>query len=195
MQTTTQEQTRAGMTSRGRLRHALCALSAGLTLICGVALVHAESPPALAKFSGKYKYAGSKDQGIAIVDKALDEGLSDLNMVMRFMIKKAMEDHFFDVIVIDVKGSQIGIKTGELPNVTTEDGKTENVKSPDGKYTIKVTHRFDGSRLIEVSSGDEGTTTTVYSLSSDGKTLQRSVTFKSDRLSKAIRYKLAYKRK
>lgn len=171
------------------------ALLAALTLALSYGIARAETPPELAKFAGDYVYAGSKDQGIAIVDKAIDDGLSDVNMVMRFMIKKALADHFVDVISIDVPSGKIGIKTGELPKATTDIGKSESFKSPDGKYSIKVTHQFDGSRITEISEGDNGTTTTVYTLGSDGKTLNRSVTFKSDRLQKPVKYKLVYKRK
>ncbi|MFI5306098.1 MAG: hypothetical protein ACHQ53_02020 [Polyangiales bacterium] len=173
----------------------MVACAALIALALAARTARAETPPELLKYSGDYKYAGTRDQGVAIVDKALDDGLSDLNMVMRLLVKKAIGDHFIEQIQIEVKGGRIGIKAGELPKTTTEDGKTENVKTPDGKYTIKVTHHFWEGKLIATSVGDNGTTTTVFELQPDGKTLQCAVTFKSDRLTKAIRYKLAYKRK
>jgi hypothetical protein len=154
----------------------------------------AETPPALAKFAGNYKYAGTREQGIAIIDKALDEGLADLNMVMRLLVKKAIESRFAETVLIEVPGHDISIKLGEFPKVTVENGKTETRKDEDGK-TGKVTHAFDGSKITETLAGDEGTITNVFDLSADGKTLHRNVTFSGGRWKKPVSYKLDYTRK
>ena len=176
-------------------RLARTALAAALGFCASAAIVRADVPPALAKYAGHYKYAGTRDQGVAIVDKALNRGLADVNMVIRFMIKKEFADHFVDTIIIETPAGKLGIKTGELPMATVEVGKTESMKSPDGKATFKITHQFDGNRVTQIASGELGTTTTVFELDSDGKTLHRSVTFKGERLDKPLKYKLDYTRK
>jgi hypothetical protein len=173
----------------------LATLISAVALCVGPIVAHAETPPTLAKYAGEYKYAGTRDQGVAIVDKAIDKGLSDVNTVMRFLIKKALADHFVESILIRTPSGKIGIKTGELPEATTEIGKAETFKSQDGKMSLKVTHQFDGNKITEISVGEQGTTTTVFELAADGKTLHRSVTFKSDRLDKPVKYKLDYTRK
>jgi hypothetical protein len=173
----------------------LATLISAVALCVGPIVAHAETPPTLAKYAGTYKYAGTRDQGVAIVDKAIDKGLSDVNTVMRFLIKKALADHFVESILIRTPSGKIGIKTGELPEATTEIGKAETFKSQDGKMSLKVTHQFDGNKITEISVGEQGTTTTVFELAADGKTLHRSVTFKSDRLDKPVKYKLDYTRR
>jgi hypothetical protein len=183
-------QTRVAIRVLGR-RALLCA---AVLLLSAPYLVQAETPPALAKFAGTFKYP-DKDKGIAIVDKAIDDGLSDVNMVQRFIIKKYLAAHFADVIVIQTPSGKVGIKTGELPMAMTELGKSDTFKSEDGKYTIKVTHNFDGTKLTEVSEGENGKTVTVYEILGNGKTLRRNVTFTSDRQKKPVKYKLDYARK
>ena len=86
---------------------ALPALLLALFALCCAALgrpiatASAEEPAGLAKLVGQYKYAGTRDEGIAIVEKAMDEALSDLNMVMRLLAKKAMAQHFSETVAID----------------------------------------------------------------------------------------------
>src|SRR4051812_10853926 len=92
--------------TRRTLRPAALFWAGALTLTCcamlaGVALADAP-PPALAKFAGQYKYAGTREQGYAIVDKALDEALSEMGMVMRMVIKKGAHDKFAETVLIEV---------------------------------------------------------------------------------------------
>src|SRR5262249_14438168 len=82
--------------TRAHARRAFCWALVALALTPRWAL--AETPPALARFAGTFKYP-DKSQGVAIVDKAVDEGLSDLNMVQRLIIKKFLAAHFVELIV------------------------------------------------------------------------------------------------
>jgi hypothetical protein len=180
-------------TTRAR-RSALAALLAlaCLGLLAGGA--YADAAPGLAKFAGQYKYAGTREQGIAIVDKALDEALSEMGMVMRMIVKKGAHDKFAETVLIEVAPPKVGIKLGALEKATVELGKSETVKGENGK-TGKVTHTFDAGKLIETLTGDDGTISNVFTLAADGKTLRRSVTVTGGKLKKPIKYTLDYVRK
>jgi hypothetical protein len=154
----------------------------------------AETPPALLKYAGNYKYNGTREQGIEVIDKAVDKSMADVNMVMRLMIKRGIEKRFAETIAIEIPAGKIGIKVGDLKMVTTEIGKSEMVKGEDGK-TGKVTHTFDGAKITETVVGDDGTITSTYELDADGKTLHRSVTVNGSQMSKPLKYKLDYVRK
>ena len=147
--------------------------------------VRADAPAGLDKFAGDFKYNGTKEQGMAIVEKAFDEALSDLNIIMRAMAKKAMAQRFAERIAIAVSGEKVSVKLN----------KTETVKSADGKGSGKATHKFEGGKLVETLVGDTGTITNVFTLSADGKTLTRDVTVSGERLKKPAKYKLVYVRK
>jgi hypothetical protein len=164
-----------------------------LAVIAGPLVASAETP--LASFAGEYKYASSRDHGVAIVDKALDPALADTNIVMRTLIRKGFSDNFAETIVIKTPAGKIGIKTGTLPEALTEIGKSTTMTSKDGKMSVKVTHEFDGSKLTEVSVNEYGKTTTEFELDDGGKTLHRRVSFKGTQFAKPVRYKLDYKRK
>lgn len=177
----------------------------GATLVIAALLLQlvapraqAEMPPELLKYAGQYKYDGSKEQYLAIVDKGLEEAMSELNMVMRLMAKKAMEDStqvFIDSIAIELSGNKIGIKSGSLPKVSVELGKAENVTSPDGKMTSKATHKFEGGKVVQTFTSERGTMSNVYQLSADGKSLTRFFTITSARLQKPIKITHKYTRK
>jgi hypothetical protein len=156
--------------------------------------VFADALAGLAKYGGNYKYAGTRDEGIAIVDKAVDKSMADSNMVMRLMVKRGIDQHFAETILIELPPGKIGIKIGDLSKVTTEIGKTEEVKGEDGK-TGKVTNSFDDSKITQKAAGDDGTIVNTFELDGDGKTLHRSVVVNSQRLSKPLKYKLDYVRK
>jgi hypothetical protein len=168
------------------------ALVMALAALASAAL--AETPPALLKYAGNYKYNGTREQGIEIIDKAVDKSMADVNMVMCLMIKRGIEKRFAETIAIEIPAGKIGIKVGDLKMVTTEIGKSETVKGEDGK-TGKVTHTFDGAKITETVVGDDGTITSVYELDADGKTLHRSVTVNGSQMSKPLKYKLDYVRK
>ena len=180
--------------ARPRLRglQLLSLLSTGLLLLALPAL--AETPPGLEKFVGHYKYSKDRDHGVAIVEKALDTALGDLNMMMKLVVKKSMSGRFAETVLIEVSGSELGIKIGENEKATVGVGKTETLKGADGK-SGKVTHQFDGSKITETLTGENGTITNVFQLSADGKTLQRDVNVVSPRLQKPLKYRLIYVRK
>ena len=182
-------------TARGvrTARSGRTALVLGLLLAAGSAL--AETPAGLPRYAGNYIYSGTRDQGVAIVEKAMEPALADLNMVMRLLAKKGIADRFAETILIEVPAGKVGMKVGTLPKATAELDKPTPVKSDDGKQSGTVTFKFDGSKLTSILAGDDGNITTVFTLSADGKTLQRDVHVTSKRMKKPVAYRLVYKRK
>jgi len=179
------------------LRGIVAALALSLAAIASVPTSARadETPPALAKMAGQYKYAGTRNQGVEIVEKATEEALADLTMVLRLLVKKAMSSNFAETILIETPAGKIGMKVGDLDKTTQPVGKTETVKTPDGKREAKLTYEFDGSRIKATLAGDEMTIVTYFTLAGDGKTLARDVSVTSKRLSKPVKYRLMYTRK
>jgi hypothetical protein len=162
--------------------------------LSGVALVHGQAPPALARFVGQYRYDGTREHGVAIVEKALDYALSDMNMLARPIVKRNMTQRFAEVIFIQVAGINVGIKMGDYPQATAALGRPSQVKDPHGRPS-QVSHSLDGDTLIQTLIGEDGSLSNSFELSKDGNTLTRSVTIKGEKLKKPIRYKLQYVRK
>lgn len=154
-----------------------------------------DTPPALAKMAGQYKYAGTRDHGVAIVEKATEEALADLTMVLRLLIKKAMSQSFAEAILIETPPGKIGMKVGDLDKTVQGVGKTETVKTGDGKREAKLTYEFDGQRIKATLAADEMTVVSYFTLAGDGKTLARDVTVTSKRINKPVKYRLMYTRK
>jgi hypothetical protein len=153
----------------------------------------AEHPAELKRFAGKYAYAGTKDAGQEIVDKAFDAAMQKLNMVMRLMMKKALSQGFAETVVVELPGDKISVRVGDREPVPTEPGKPQTV-TRDGK-TGKLTQRLVGNKLEVLIEGEDGSVRNVLELAADGKTLKRSVTVTSPRLDKPVSYALIYTRR
>jgi hypothetical protein len=181
---------------------ARCIRIAGL--LAGVAAVlvigvgaRAEKPATpLVQYAGEYRFAGTRAEGVAIIEKAMDDALSDLNTVMRLMAKKAMTQYFAEVIVIETPPGKLGLKVGDFEKITTELGKSKTVQNPGGMGTSEVMYGFDRGAIREVVKSSMDTTiTTISRLSDDNKALLRDVTVQGSRLPKPIKYRLTYLRK
>ena len=181
----------------GGFRGLWAAVALSLAVVMGSpAGASAEDTPAgLAKMAGEYKYAGTRDQGVAIVEKATEEALADLTMVLRLLVSKALSQSFAETVLIETPAGKIGLKVGDLDKVTQGVGKTETVKSPDGKREVKLTYTFDGMRIKATLAAEELTVISFFTLAGDGKTLARDVTVMSKRISKPVKYRLMYTRK
>jgi hypothetical protein len=186
---------RRGGSGYAALLRGMLAITAAVSMCAVAPEARAETPASLVRYAGVFSYAGTKEQGLAIVDRAWDAALSDANIFMRFMIKNAVKQRLIDKILIELPPGKIAVKLGDFEKVPAEIGKTENFKAADPKQSGKVTYEFDGSKITETFVGDQGTFTNLLELAPDGKTLHRSVTIQSDRLPKPVRYQLDYVRK
>ena len=177
------------------LLRAMLAILAALTIDAALHEARAETPASLARYAGAFSYAGTRAQGLAVVDKAWDMALADVSMITRFFVKAAVKNQLIDKILIELPPGKIAVKLGDFEKVAAEIGKTENFKGTDPKQSGKVTYEFDGAKITETFVGDQGTFINVLELTPDGKTLHRSVTIRNDRLPKPVQYQLDYVRK
>jgi hypothetical protein len=177
------------------LHRAMLTILAALTIGAVVPEARAETPASLARYAGAFSYAGTREQGLAVVDKAWDAALSDVNVFMRFIVKNAVKNQLIDKILIELPPGKIAVKLGDFEKVAAEIGKTENFKGADPKQSGKVTYEFDGAKITETFVGDQGTFTNILELTPDGRTLHRSVRIRNDRLPKPVQYQLDYVRK
>ena len=165
-----------------------------LWLTCGVATAQADDVADLAKFAGNYQFAGSDDQGMAIIDKAIEEAVSQMNTVKALVVSKVLEanKHFIKQVKIDLPSGRIRIKLDELDL----DAKPGEPKSLDGAGgSAKLTVRLKGGKIEQVIESDRGAFTTLYGLEQGGAVLQRDITVTDKWLDKPVRYRLTYKRR
>lgn len=153
----------------------------------------AEHPPELKRFAGQYAYAGKKEAGQEIVDKAFDAAMQKLNVVMRLVAKKALTQGFAETLAIELPGDKVSVRVGDREPVPTQPGKPQTV-TRDGR-SGKLTQRLVGAKLEVLLEGDDGSVRNVLELAADGKTLKRTVTVTSPRLDKPVTYALVYNKK
>ena len=154
----------------------------------------AEHPARLKKFAGNYTFAGSDEQGIATVNKAVEEALAQMNVVKRKVIQKLIggERRFIKTIAIDLSSNKITIKADELSS-ESKLGETKTIEGRGGSAKLTVT--LKGEALQQVIQSDRGAFTIIYRLKDGGKTLERDVTVTDKWLDKPVKYQLKYKRK
>lgn len=152
-----------------------------------------QTPPELARYAGQYIFDGKPEEGVAIVENAIDKAMRDQNMVARALAKKVLASNFARAVLIDVPPGKIGLKVGELDKVTQAIGKTESVNGRDGKAG-RLTYRFEDGAIVSSWLGDDTTIYTVFTLAKDAKSLEREVKVTSGQFSKPLMYRLKYKR-
>lgn len=163
-------------------------------VVVAAAPVRAEHPPDLAKFAGSYQFAGTDAEGLAVIDKAIEEAVSQMSKVKALVIKKVLESNkrFIKQVKIDLPGSRVHIKLDEL-EVDAKPGETKDIDAGSGK--AKLTLRFKDTKLEQVIESDRGAFTTVYQLVQGGQVLQRDITVTDKWLDKPVKYRLMYKRR
>lgn len=154
----------------------------------------AEHPPELVKFAGSYSFAGSDAEGMAIIDKAIEDAVSQMNKIKALVIQKLISGNkrFIRSIQIELPSDKIKIKLDEL-DVEAKPGETKTVEGRGG--SAEVTLRFRNGALEQVLKSDRGAFTSVYRLAQGGKVLERDVTVTDKWLDKPVRYRLVYKRR
>ena len=182
--------------SRSRFPRMIGQFLALSAILLATTTAYAEQP--LKAFAGKYKFKGTEAQAKAIIEKAVEKSLeeSDLNMIMKMMIKKAIsssKQSFSAVIIIETPPEKIGIKLADGEMITQKIGETKT-HSRDGR-SGKVTFKFGKGKITTVSKGDEGKTTSTLKLSDDGKTLWVRTTISSPRLKAPFKFAMTYVKK
>lgn len=166
---------------------------AGALLASAVGAGRAQAEPSaeLAKFAGSYQFAGTDEEGTAVIDKAIEEAVSQMNKVKALVVRKVLEANkrFIKQVKIDLPDNRIHIKLDDLESDTKLD------EAKDIGSGAKLTVRFKGGKLEQVVASDRGAFTTVFQLVQGGQMLQRDITVTDKWLDKPVRYRLLYKRR
>lgn len=159
--------------------------------VVGAGVAHAEPSAELVKFAGSYQFAGKDEEGLAVIDKAIEEAVSQMNKVKGLVVRKVLEANkrFIKQIKIDLPDNRIHIKLDDLESDTRLD------EAKDVGNGAKLTVRFKGGKLEQVLESDRGAFTTVFQLVQGGQMLQRDITVTDKWLDKPVRYRLMYKRR
>ena len=162
--------------------------------VLGAAPARAEHPPELMKFAGSYQFAGTDAEGMAVIDKAIGEALSQMNKVKALVIRKILEANkrVIKQVKIDLPAGRIHMKLDEM-DVDAKLGDTKDISV--GDNSAKLTVNFKGGKIEQVLESDRGAFTTVYQIVQGGQMLQRDVTVTDKWLDKPVRYRLMYKRR
>jgi hypothetical protein len=148
----------------------------------------------ISALSGKFKYAGAKDEKGVITDQ-IDKILFTLDESMRMPAKERLEMKTRIAEWIDIKqnGSKVtitfeGRKAGDVCSL---EGPTSGMDSEGNPAELRV--RKEGNNLVHVVTTAEGTRTNTFQPQPDGS-YKLAVELAGPRLAKPFRYTLTYKK-
>ncbi len=164
---------------------------AGVTCATCASPARADASAELAKFAGSYQFVGTDEEGMAVIDKAIEEAVSQMNKVKALVIRKVLEANkrLIKQVKIDFPSGRVHMKLDDL-EADTKLGESKDIGSG-----AKLTVRVKDGKLEQIIESDRGAFTTVYQLVQGGAVLQRDVTVTDKWLDKPVRYRLLYKRR
>ena len=156
----------------------------------------APSPAELrARFAGLYRYAGDAREQKLRLD-AIDRSVAGFFFAVRGMARAKIADRtrIMATCKFELGDGQIRSTVPGLPvAVSPETGAPASYRVDDD--AIVLSQRFEGTRLVQVFTADEGgSRRNELTLSADGKTLVMKATLSSPRLSTPVVYELTYRR-
>jgi hypothetical protein len=154
-------------------------------------------PQTAARYVGTYRYAKALGHGRAIVDRAFDDGLRQLNPILRAMARSQMTsvEPLVRTITIALPGDRISVRfaAGRTATFVSHPGAAERIRTPRGREVV-LTQRFRGGRLEQHFVGPRSRQRNVMTLSPDGQALQLDATIESRQLQRPIEVRLDYVR-
>jgi hypothetical protein len=188
--------------SRRGSRHAsVCSVALALALACaaGTAAAQTRRDPRFttSQFTGTYRYAGTPEEGDAIIRGAFEEAIDQVTPILRPFIRKAMGDRDYLVrsITITATPGRISFRavSYKVFSITTEPGVPRTVTSRRGRET-RVTQRFVGRQLEQVLESSRGEQRNLLTLVDGGRALVAHTTFTSRFLDRPVSFDLRYDR-
>lgn len=179
----------------------VAALCIGAVFCTGAAWAQdAEAPaqeqgPSVQAFAGEFAYAGGSKQ-IEKMKAAVEAVVAEANFVIRgFARDKLLELCApYKKISVTAQGESLTMQTERYgPWTSKVDGSTFSAKNSQGE-PVKVKRSWRKGNIVEVVRSDGGSSTRVFQLSKDGKTLTMHVTIKSDKLDDPVKYAMSYRR-
>lgn len=165
-------------------------------LLCASTLSAISSTAQTPKPQGTY----ALDDATASADvaKAINEAVKPLNYFVKGLAKKrlAKDNHPYQRIEISFNGTEVRVATDQWPEIKTPaDGRPVVVTRPADREKFSVSTVWEGAKLKQTFTGQEGREVNTYSLNADGKVLTVQVEVTSKSLTNLLlKYQLVYKR-
>jgi hypothetical protein len=155
-----------------------------------------QAPPAHLRLAGAYVFAGGAKETDA-KDAAIDKATEDMFFAIKGLARSKLREKtpVSASLGIVFGNGNVTVTGAALPSGTSpENGTPVAMKNSDGD-PMKLSHRTtpDG-KLVQSFVGENGSRTTTFVLSADGKTLVTYVSIDSGKLPKPVRYTLTYRR-
>ena len=127
------------------------------------------------------------------VNAAINTTVARMNFVARPIARGRLRktNPIHDRVVVAWTPAQIAVTTGEAVPVTSAPGVAGRWRREDGE-TFGLTQRWEGARLVQTFTAEDGTRTNTYTLGPDGRTLSLDVRITSPRLPRPLTYRLVY---
>jgi hypothetical protein len=146
-------------------------------------------------FEGEYVFAGGQKErdGVAA---AIETSVASLNSMIRNLGRKRLTEAnpVPKQVSISFEGDKAVVALDGHSYAVSLDGKPIKTKSREGDK-VKVSHRMQGDKLVEIIDGSGGDRRNELKLSNDGKRLTLKVKISSGQLPVPVEYRLTFKRK
>lgn len=170
-----------------------------LMLLCVAAMLSYGSAsaqtPQTPKLQGTYTLdAAASDD----VDKAINAAVKPLMFLAKKPAKERLTKYNrpYQRVEIGSSGTEVSITTDQWAEIRTpDDGKTVAWTRPADAEKFSVSTVWEGAKLKQTFTGEEGQRINIYNIEADGKTLIMQVEVTSKRLKNLLlKYQLVYKR-
>jgi hypothetical protein len=152
-----------------------------------------DAPSEGAGLEWNHRYAGG-EQGRAAIEAAIDDATEGMSPLIRGVARRRLREAnpIIDELGFSLRGdplraSYVGGRIIETP----ASGEAVDWVDPFGD-TVKVSQRWSDRELVQHMSDGNGSRTSVYRFSDDGRRMTMSVKIESPRLPKPISYRLDY---
>lgn len=178
-------------------------LSKSLLALATLSLAVAIPMTASAQDKFEFSIATSTSKAKKKIDAGIEDGISDMNFVVRPIARGRLEDTntVCKTLTFTMADGNISIQCGEGKVFTTPaDGSSKKVTGSDNKTSYQLSQKVDTkgdvTTITQIFKAEDGKRTTVYTYNSSEKTLKMKVRVNSPKLDpKAVTYTLPYKQK
>lgn len=174
------------------MRQRISALFAALLAVVLVAPAPG-SAQGVAALDGTFTYNAAASDNI---NAAIDAAVRDMNFALRPIARGRLRktNTPYQRLTISHTAQQVTVTTdARRPIVSPANGTPVDWTREDGEK-LKVSTEWENGTLEQTFKAEDGQRVNVYSVSSDGRTLNMRVTVTSPRLKKPLVYNLKYNR-
>ena len=174
---------------RARSRGLLVLVSVGL--LASAAYAREGDPN---RFAGTWEHVGGKSEQNGLLS-AIEGSIADLNFLLRPLARNRLvkSSRIPSRVIIETEASQVTVKHGRGPALSSPLGSVIPVTSVDGDR-IELSFRMRGGALVQRVASPDGARQTVYRLDPNGNRLFAEITTSSRYFSRALVYQLTFER-